>query len=250
VELDSLSPSQPVATGDYVFRPVVWSIRPMAKSEKKSDPDKPAKAAKPSKSDATTDNGDNDSGRRSFLERATAIAVGVVISVTPLVVGLFAFLDPLKPKKRATALGSAGEGDPAAEESTGPGRWLKVGSLADVPTDGTPQAFPVIADTWDAWNYYPPHPIGSVYIRIPAEGEKPIAWTATCPHLGCFVEFSKAKECFSCPCHNSKFGLDGQRIEGPPPRGMDELELEIRQGDEVWVRYEKFRAGEAHKVPE
>jgi hypothetical protein len=29
---------------------------------------------------------------------------------------------------------------------------------------------------------------------------------------------------------------------------MDTLEVEVRQGDEVWVRYEKFRTGEAHKV--
>jgi menaquinol-cytochrome c reductase iron-sulfur subunit len=214
----------------------------MAKHDRREAPDKDA-AATAAKNGSSSENG----GRRGFLEKVTAIVVGVVISLTPVVVGLVTLLDPLRSRKRgAAAEGASNSGAPPPD--AGPGRWIKVAKLAEVPIDGTPFAFPVIADTWDAWNYYPPHPVGSVFLRLPKQGEKPIAWTTICPHLGCFVEFVSSQKCFSCPCHNSKFNLEGERIEGPPPRAMDTLEVEVRQGDEVWVRYEKFRTGESHKV--
>lgn len=37
----------------------------------------------------------------------------------------------------------------------------------------------------------------------------------TCPHLKCGIIFNKAEEIWECPCHGSKFDIDGKCIEGP-----------------------------------
>jgi cytochrome b6-f complex iron-sulfur subunit len=42
-----------------------------------------------------------------------------------------------------------------------------------------------------------------------------------CTHLGCIYDWNSANERFECPCHGSKYRLDGRRIEDPAPRSCD-----------------------------
>lgn len=44
---------------------------------------------------------------------------------------------------------------------------------------------------------------------------------AVCTHLGCLPKWQPANNRFECPCHGSKFQLDGTYITGPAPRNMD-----------------------------
>lgn len=39
--------------------------------------------------------------------------------------------------------------------------------------------------------------------------------SAVCPHLGCIVHFNAAETTWDCPCHGSRFGVDGSMINGP-----------------------------------
>lgn len=41
------------------------------------------------------------------------------------------------------------------------------------------------------------------------------AVSATCTHMGCRVNFNPAERTWDCPCHGSRFGIDGDVIEGP-----------------------------------
>ena len=44
------------------------------------------------------------------------------------------------------------------------------------------------------------------------------AMSLTCTHLGCAVHFDRRG--FHCPCHGSRYRLDGQVVKGPAPRAL------------------------------
>ena len=41
-----------------------------------------------------------------------------------------------------------------------------------------------------------------------------------CPHLGCHVTFNTAERSWDCPCHGSRFDVDGHVLEGPAVRDL------------------------------
>src|SRR5262249_47271747 len=152
--------------------------------------------------------------------------------LVPLTAGLAVLFDPLRRKTQA-------------------GDFVAVTSLSALPPDGTPRRFPVIADRADAWNRIPRVPIGAVYLR--RVGEQSVeALSVSCPHARCPVEFKSSLGSFHCPCHDSQFKADGTLVPGaksPSPRAMDSLLVEIRNGTEIWVRYQNFAPGQAKKTP-
>lgn len=44
--------------------------------------------------------------------------------------------------------------------------------------------------------------------------------SATCTHLGCEVHFNAAETSWDCPCHGSRFRVDGSVIGGPAERPL------------------------------
>ena len=43
----------------------------------------------------------------------------------------------------------------------------------------------------------------------------------TCTHMGCEVNWNSAEKSWDCPCHGSRFDVDGNVIEGPAIRGLN-----------------------------
>ena len=61
-----------------------------------------------------------------------------------------------------------------------------------------------------------------------------IAFSRTCTHLGCLVEYNKNQQKFVCPCHAGVYDLDGNVVSGPPPRPLAVLPLKI-EGETIII---------------
>jgi glycine/D-amino acid oxidase-like deaminating enzyme/nitrite reductase/ring-hydroxylating ferredoxin subunit len=57
------------------------------------------------------------------------------------------------------------------------------------------------------------------------EDGRPHAVSARCTHLGCLVRFNSAEASWDCPCHGSRFDIDGNVLEGPAVRPLRALDL-------------------------
>jgi cytochrome b6-f complex iron-sulfur subunit len=127
---------------------------------------------------------------------------------------------------------------------------------------GTSAAGYVVAVIYPITRYLIPPPAGessttSVTLPFPAEeiapnsarafrfGNKPgilvrtesgelRAFSATCTHLDCTVQFREDISRIWCACHNGHFDLTGRNVQGPPPRPLDAYDVNVR-GEEIVV---------------
>lgn len=169
--------------------------------------------------------------RRGFLKQGCAVCLAAAAVGAPAAIGGRVFLDPLTRLK-------------AVEN------FVKVTTLDALPEDGTPMQFPVLADRRDAWTKFTQVPIGAVFLQRHSK-DKLLALSVVCPHAGCFVDYKEDKQVFECPCHNSLFQKDGglQDHDSPSPRPLDTLEVQVRNKNEIWVRYQDFQLGITAKKP-
>ncbi len=63
------------------------------------------------------------------------------------------------------------------------------------------------------------------------DGDKIKAVSALCTHKFCIVEFDKNEKNLYCPCHGARFKLDGQVINGPADKPLEEVKVEVEDGE-------------------
>lgn len=60
------------------------------------------------------------------------------------------------------------------------------------------------------------------------------AFSATCTHLSCTVQYRKDVSHIWCACHNGHFDLNGTNIQGPPPAPLEQYDVKVR-GSQIVV---------------
>jgi menaquinol-cytochrome c reductase iron-sulfur subunit len=159
--------------------------------------------------------------RRGFLKAVTVAAGGLIGAV--LAVPAISFI--LFPARRRIV-----------EDARG---FVAVGDASAVGTRPTRVEI-VSPEQRDAWSRRENVALGAAWlVRDPAGQLR--AFTTTCPHLGCAVDFDPKSDIFRCPCHTSAFAMTGERMEGPAKRGLDPLEVKEDTEGRVLVRFRRFK---------
>jgi menaquinol-cytochrome c reductase iron-sulfur subunit len=161
-----------------------------------------------------------DQGKRTLMGIGT-LAIGAIIG-GPMAFTAFQFAVGNAIKK------GGGEG--------GEKKWIEIGSLNDFP-DGTPVQKKISIETVDGWV----KSSSDEAVWVVRQGEKILTFTATCPHLGCKVNWVPDQSQYFCPCHNSYFEKTGDKKPGSAAaRGLDTLENQIADG-KVSVVFKRFK---------
>src|ERR1700686_1909071 len=85
---------------------------------------------------------------------------------------------------------------------------------------------------------YPPGSVSAdpktgIYILHGPEGF--YALSAVCTHLGCLTVWAPEQNQIACPCHGSKFNLEGVKTDGPAPRPLPWLRVWISDEGDLMV---------------
>jgi Rieske Fe-S protein len=84
----------------------------------------------------------------------------------------------------------------------------------------------------EGWKIFPFGSQPGILVQV-APGEYR-AFTATCTHLECTVQYEKAAKRFWCACHNGFYDLTGRNVAGPPPRPLTAFTVQV-VGEDILV---------------
>ena len=125
---------------------------------------------------------------------------------------------------------------PVRSAAKGP-KWTTVGDVQEFDNIATPVAKTVELVQRDGWREVVSHQ--PVYVTRSSAGHLQVL-SPICPHLGCSVSWHENQNKFVCPCHGGQFGADGTRLGGPPPRGLDKLDVQVKDG-KLEVQFQYFQ---------
>lgn len=103
--------------------------------------------------------------------------------------------------------------------------WVKLAKIEELGHDKVEQVRYSV-ERLDGWMMHTAERI--LYVRM---GSEPYVLSAVCTHLGCNVKWHEDEDRFKCPCHAGVYDRDGRVLSGPPPRDLERLQAEIRDGD-------------------
>jgi cytochrome b6-f complex iron-sulfur subunit len=72
---------------------------------------------------------------------------------------------------------------------------------------------------------------------------------AKCTHLGCTPDWKEGENKFKCPCHGSGFDSEGVNFEGPAPRPLERVHVELDAEGQIVVDTGKTYRPEKWKEP-
>jgi Rieske Fe-S protein len=105
--------------------------------------------------------------------------------------------------------------------------WISLGPLENYKI-GLPTRFNFTRSRVNGWekNVYS---IGVYVLRISDEEVK--VFSDICTHLGCRVTWHADIQEYVSPCHDGHFDMNGTVTKGPPPRPLDQYEVNVEVGN-------------------
>lgn len=148
-------------------------------------------------------------GRRSLFVNAIVGAASLIA----VGLGLPAFFYVAVPPRKTTESG-----------------WADAGDLSRLEP-GTPREVKFSRLRVDGWKRESAN-AGAWMVR--SSDGRLTAFSPQCTHLGCAYHWDKQAKVFACPCHGSRFAMDGRVLAGPAPRPLDRYQVKTI-GARVWL---------------
>ena len=132
--------------------------------------------------------------------------------------------------------------DPAGKTTvTTPREPLDLGMIDRFRVGAEPRRVEIVAPVVkDAWNSARNVVLGAAFVRRTAD-TKVEALSSVCPHLGCAVGWDQGAGNFLCPCHDSRFAVEGAKISGPSERGLDPLPVTLTKDGRLQLVWKRFK---------
>lgn len=139
--------------------------------------------------------------------------------------------------------------DPAGKATvTSPTEPIDLGSVDRLKIGAPPTSMPVIAaQIRDGWNTVQNVVLGSAWL-VRTSATECSAFSSVCPHLACAIGWDTGKEHYICPCHESLFARNGDRVSGPAERGLDPLPVTVKDG-RIHLTWTRYRIGGSKREP-
>ena len=147
--------------------------------------------------------GSNEISRRDFIKVTTGI-VGGVIAVAIGLPTISYLIDP--------ALSEGGKD-----------MWVSIGKFEDMQI-GIPYPFSFTRVQVNGWERTSSS-FGGYALRRSDDPKDLLILNSRCTHLSCTVNWSEEAKAYLCPCHDAKFGIEGEVLDGPPPRPLDDYNV-------------------------
>lgn len=110
------------------------------------------------------------------------------------------------------------------------GEWIEAGDPGELRV-GIPRRVVFERTRTDAWKTT--REKGSAWVVKNRDGAL-VAFSPLCTHLGCAYHWAAARKAFVCPCHDSRFTVDGAVASGPAPRPLDRFQIRV-ENNAVWL---------------
>lgn len=77
---------------------------------------------------------------------------------------------------------------------------------------------------------------GTLGILVHTADNRYRAFSGTCTHLNCTVQYRDDVKQIWCACHNGFYDLSGNVVSGPPPSPLEEYEVNVANGEIIVTR--------------
>lgn len=113
--------------------------------------------------------------------------------------------------------------------------WADAGDSAGL--SAIPQEITFESRQLDGWNTEKIK--SSAWLVRSKNGQAITAFSPVCTHLGCAYHWETDNKeqsggCFVCPCHGSRFDVNGLVLNGPAVRPLDRYATKL-QGSRLWI---------------
>ncbi|MBM3151506.1 MAG: ubiquinol-cytochrome c reductase iron-sulfur subunit [Chloroflexi bacterium] len=152
--------------------------------------------------------------RRDFV-KLTTVAVGAAIGA---VIGVPSVAFLISPALRAGSKDA----------------WAPIGNLEDIPV-GEPFAFSFTRTQVNGWERTATN-FGGFVLRKSEDPADILILSSRCTHLACQVSWQAESRVYVCPCHDAAFDVEGNVLDGPPPRPLDVYdEFQVDEGGNLLI---------------